>query len=122
MGDRLCMSCKPCSNQLEMDDDRCSEIYEEYWKDRLPTDPINITEICTLYYNKGRADTLKMYLLKDCESCKANMISQICAEVIDEVLAVLEAVPKECDCEYDLAEKVSKSKVLEAIKKLKEQL
>lgn len=96
MSDRLCMSCKPCSSQLEMDDDRCSEIYEEYWKGKYPTDPIVVPEICALYYNKSKEDTL------------------------NEVLAVLEAVPKECDCEYDLAEKVSKSKVLEAIKKLKE--
>lgn len=47
---------------------------------------------------------------------------QIRAEVIDEVLTVINALPKDCDCEYDLTEKVSKSKVLEAIEKIKEQL
>lgn len=92
MSNRLCMSCKPCSNQLEMDYDRCSEIYEEYWKDRLPTDPINITEMCTLYYNKGRADALKMYLLKDCESCKASMLQQIRVEVIDKLINKVKSV------------------------------
>lgn len=96
MSNRLCMSCKPCSNQLEMDDDRCSEIYEEYWKDRLPTDPINITEMSVLYYNKGKED------------------------ILNKMLMAVNALPKDCDCDYDLTEKVSKSKVLETIKKLKE--
>lgn len=88
-----------------MNDDRCSEIYEEYWKGRFPTDPINITEICTLYYNKGRADAadklrygtalFRELLLEELEQrCtdheEVNKLHDICNTAWDKYLKMLE--------------------------------
>lgn len=82
-----------------------------------------------LYIEKGKGikmlnsdwkydEPRKGYYFNEEEMAEHN--KQIREDAIDEILMIVKSIPKECDCDFDLKEKISKSKIIEAIENLKE--